>query len=43
MCLSESGVKAIIFSILDKTGFESITKFSMHALVNGFIVPDHSG
>ena len=39
--MSESSVKAAISDILDKTGFDSITKFSMYALAHGFIVPDH--
>jgi len=39
--MSESSVKAVISGILDKTGFESITQFSMYALARGLIVPDH--
>ena len=38
--MSESSVKAVISDILEKTGFDSITKFSMYALSRGFIVPD---
>ena len=40
--ISESMLKPIITSILDKTGFDSITKFSVYAVTHGFIVPDHS-
>jgi DNA-binding NarL/FixJ family response regulator len=40
--MSESSVKAIFLSVRDKTGFESITKFSMHAVAKGLIVPRHS-
>jgi DNA-binding NarL/FixJ family response regulator len=38
--LSESSVKAVISGILNKTGFDSISKFSMYAVAHGFIVPD---
>jgi DNA-binding NarL/FixJ family response regulator len=41
--ISESSVKAVIADILTKTGFDSITKFSMYALAHGFIVPEHKG
>jgi DNA-binding NarL/FixJ family response regulator len=41
--MSESSVKAVISDILTKTGFDSITKFSMYALAHGFIVPEHNG
>jgi DNA-binding NarL/FixJ family response regulator len=41
LAMSESSVKALISSILDKTGFESVTKFSMYAVAHEFIVADH--
>ena len=41
--ISESSVKVVIAGILDKTGFESITQFSMYAVARGLIVPDHDG
>jgi DNA-binding NarL/FixJ family response regulator len=40
--ISESTVKTLFSSILNKTGFGSITKFSVYAVAHGFIVPDHS-
>ncbi|MCL2103325.1 MAG: response regulator transcription factor [Syntrophorhabdaceae bacterium] len=40
LAMSESSVKAVISSILDKTGFDSITQFSMYAIARGLIVPD---
>jgi DNA-binding NarL/FixJ family response regulator len=40
--VSESTVKTHISAILAKTGFNSITKFSVYAVAHGFIVPEHS-
>jgi DNA-binding NarL/FixJ family response regulator len=37
--ISESMLKPIITSILDKTGFESIMKFAVYAVGRGLIVP----
>ncbi|MCL2010349.1 MAG: response regulator transcription factor [Synergistaceae bacterium] len=37
--LSERTVKSLIAGILNKTGFDSIMKFSMYAVAHGFIVP----
>jgi DNA-binding NarL/FixJ family response regulator len=39
--VSESSVKTHFSAILNKTGFDSITKFSVYAVAHGFIVPDH--
>jgi len=39
LSVSEDRVKELISSILNKTGFDSITKFSIYAVANGFIVP----
>jgi len=41
--MSEGSVKALITGILDKTGFDSIMKFSVYAVAHGFIVPDNDG
>jgi len=38
--ISESTIKPIITSILDKTGFDSISKFAIYAVGRGLIVPD---
>ncbi|MCL2093206.1 MAG: response regulator transcription factor [Treponema sp.] len=38
--VSESMIKPIITSILDKTGFDSIAKFAIYAVGRGLIVPD---
>jgi len=38
--ISESMLKPIITSILDKTGFDSIAKFAIYAVGRGLIVPD---
>ena len=38
--ISESMLKPIITSILDKTGFDSISKFAIYAVSRGLIVPD---
>ena len=38
--ISESMLKPIVTSILDKTGFDSIAKFAIYAVGRGFIVPD---
>ena len=38
--ISESTIKPIITSILDKTGFDSISKFAVYAVGRGLIVPD---
>jgi len=40
--MSESNVKRYFSDILKKTGFDSITKFSVYAVANGYILPDHS-
>ena len=37
--ISESMLKPIITSILDKSGFDSITKFAIYAVSRGLIVP----
>jgi len=37
--VSESMVKQYITSILDKSGFDSISKFAIYAVSQGFIVP----
>ena len=41
LAMSEGSVKAIITDILNKTGFDSIMKFSVYAVAHGFIVPNH--
>jgi DNA-binding NarL/FixJ family response regulator len=38
--ISESMLKPVITSILDKTGFDSIMKFAVYAVGRGLIVPD---
>ncbi|MCL2070176.1 MAG: response regulator transcription factor [Treponema sp.] len=38
--ISESMIKPIITSILDKSGFDSIAKFAIYAVSRGLIVPD---
>ncbi|MCL1818627.1 MAG: response regulator transcription factor [Spirochaetaceae bacterium] len=38
--ISESTLKPIVTSILDKTGFDSIMKFAVYAVGRGLIVPD---
>lgn len=38
--VSESMVKQHITSILDKTGFDSISKFAIYAVGHGFVAPD---
>jgi DNA-binding NarL/FixJ family response regulator len=43
LSLSEGRIKEIISGILSKTGFDSITKFSIYAVANGYVVPEHSG
>ena len=40
MGITASAIKTIITSILDKTGFDSITKFAIYAVGRGLIVPD---
>ena len=40
MGITSSAIKPIITSILDKTGFDSITKFAIYAVSRGLIVPD---
>jgi len=40
MGISESMLKPIITSILDKSGFDSIAKFAIYAVSRGLIVPD---
>ena len=43
LSISESILKPIITSILDKTGFDSISKFAIYAVGRGLIVPDLKG
>jgi DNA-binding NarL/FixJ family response regulator len=38
--VSESMIKQHITSILDKTGFDSISKFAIYAVGEGLIVPE---
>jgi len=38
--ISESTIKPIITSVLDKTGFDSISKFAIYAVGRGLIVPE---
>jgi len=38
--ISESTIKPIITSILDKSGFDSISKFAIYTVGRGLIVPD---
>ena len=40
LSISESMLKPIITSILDKSGFDSIAKFAIYAVGRGLIVPD---
>jgi len=40
LAISEDSATDFISSILNKTGFDSITKFSIYAVANGFIVPE---
>jgi DNA-binding NarL/FixJ family response regulator len=40
MGVSEATIKRIIKSILDKTGFDSISKFAIYAVGKGLIVPE---
>jgi DNA-binding NarL/FixJ family response regulator len=40
LTLSEGTVKSIITSILDKTGYDSILKFAIFAVSNGYISPN---
>jgi len=40
LSMSEGSVKALITGILNKTGFDSIMKFSVYAVAHGFIVPN---
>ena len=37
---SESAVKGIITGILDKTGYDSIMKYAIYAISNGYIAPN---
>jgi DNA-binding NarL/FixJ family response regulator len=39
LTMSESSVKALITGILNKTGFDSIMKFSVYAVGHGYILP----
>ena len=39
LCVSESMIKQYITSILDKSGFDSISKFAIYAVSQGLIVP----
>jgi len=38
--VSESSIKAIITGILNKTGYDSIMKFAIYAIANGYIAPN---
>jgi len=40
LSISEGSAMGLISNILSKTGFDSITKFSIYAVANGFVVPD---
>jgi len=40
--MSEGSVKLLITGILNKTGFDSIMKFSIYAVTHGFIVPNQN-
>jgi DNA-binding NarL/FixJ family response regulator len=40
LAMSEGSVKAVITSILNKTGYDSIMKFAITAVANGYIVPN---
>ena len=40
LSMPEDGVTRLISGILHKTGFKSITKFSIYAVSHGFVVPD---
>jgi len=39
--MSEGSIKGAITGILNKTGFDSIMKFSIYAVAHGLIVPEH--
>ena len=41
LSISEGSVKSLITGILNKTGFDSIMKFSVYAVAHGFIIPDN--
>jgi DNA-binding NarL/FixJ family response regulator len=40
LAMSESSVKSVITSILNKTGYDSIMKFALYAVANGYIIPN---
>ena len=40
LAMSEGTVKAYITDILNKTGYDSIMKFAIHAVANGYIMPN---
>ncbi|MDR3338133.1 MAG: response regulator transcription factor [Treponema sp.] len=40
LAMSDSSIRRIITDILNKTGFDSIMKFAVYAVANGFIVPN---
>ena len=40
LALSEAKIKKIIRSILDKTGFDSMAKFAIYAVSQGFVAPE---
>lgn len=40
LAMSEGSVKALITSILNKTGYDSILKFAVFAVSNGYILPE---
>ena len=42
LAMPEGSVKELIAGILNKTGFDNIMHFSVYAVANGFIIPDHS-
>ncbi|MDL2220813.1 response regulator transcription factor [Eubacteriales bacterium OttesenSCG-928-N14] len=39
LAMSEGSIKAIITGILNKTGYDSIMKFAVFAVANGYILP----
>jgi DNA-binding NarL/FixJ family response regulator len=43
LAMSESSVKSAITSILNKTGYDSIMKFALYAVANGYIIPNLGG
>jgi two-component system, NarL family, vancomycin resistance associated response regulator VraR len=39
MCNSENTIKSYIRSILNKTGYDSVSKLAIYAVSHGFVVP----